>query len=241
MRLLFVATFACASLALAQEASVSAPGPQAPTERGAVALVSAPQLGHLAVDGRVRLMPRVDAQLGGWNLFDDTVADSFVRGAWLGVGIRALEADGVTIDVTARALMGHEAQTDETVGGLWLGGTSTIRALRWFSVRPAFDATWLGDLGQARLLSEFRFTAGDWHLGVHGGAQLWFLRDEVTVAPLAELSMGWRHEFRRVAVDVSGVVAAARDPSGALGHPVLRELRSDFAPWGILRVGVEVL
>lgn len=237
MKPVFLATVLAASLAFAQAATVSATGAPPRASENAASLLSAPQLGHLAVDGRVALLPRLQLELGGWNLFASDFPGSYVRGAWLGVRFRAFETDGISIDVAARGLAGQEQDSQQGVGGAWLASASHIRVFRWFSVRPDFEGSWLGRLVQARVANEFRFTAGDWHLGAHGGAQLWLKDGDVTVAPMAELSVGWRKHFAPLDVDVGGGLALTRDPSAVVGHPVFRDVHGAVAPWGFVRIG----
>lgn len=240
MKHVFLGTLLTASLAFAQAATVSAPATRETASENSASLLSAPQLAHLAVDGRVALLPRLQLELGGWNLFDNPYQGTYLRGAWLGLRFRAFETDGISIDVAARGLAGQEQDSKLGVGGAWLASTSRIRVFRWLTVMPDFEGSWLGHLVQGRAANEFRFTAGNWRLGVHGGAQVWIKDGDVTVAPMAELSVGWRKHFAPLDVDVSGGLALTRDPSAVVGHPVFRDVPNAIAPWGFVRLGFVV-
>ncbi|MEW6434711.1 MAG: hypothetical protein AB1730_24700 [Myxococcota bacterium] len=240
MRHLILGVLLAASTALAQDVSGTAASAPPRASENAAALLSAPQLGHLAVDGRIAFLPRLQLELGGWNLFDESWSGTFLRGGWLGVRFRAFETDGITIDVAARGLAGQEQDSKQAVGGAWLASATAIRVFRWFSVLPDFEGWWLGRLVQLRAANEFRFSAGDWRLSGHGGAQIWVKDGDVRVAPVAELSVGWRRRFRPFDVDISGGLALTRDPSALLGHPVFRDVRDAMTPWGFVRLGFVV-
>lgn len=242
MRTLLLTPLFAASLALAEPTSVTAPSlASAPrVTENSVTLFSAPQVGHLGVDGRIAFGARLQVELGGWNLFDDARAGTFLRGGWLGVRGRVWQSDSIAIDVAGRALASQEQGTNTAMAGLWAASGSQIRVFRWFSVLPDFETSWLGGLYQARVSNEFRFEAGDWRLGGHGGAQLWVRDGVVTVAPLAELSLGWRHHFRAVDLQAGAGLAMTRDPSAVLAHPLLVTPEGALQPWAFVRFGVVV-
>ncbi|MEW5738616.1 MAG: hypothetical protein AB1938_06795 [Myxococcota bacterium] len=242
MRSLVLLSLLSATVAAAEPAFVNGSAAPAPAKGNETlaAVYSAPQLGHLAVDGRIALGTRIQIELGGWNLFDDGRADTFLRGAWLGVRGRVWQSDGVSIDVAGRALAGQEQGTNDAVAGLWVASGSKIRVTRWFSVLPDCELSWMGSLFQARMANEFRFFAGDWRLGGHGGAHLWVRDGLVTVAPTAELSVGWRKHFAPFDLDASAGMALARDPSAILGHPLFREVQGELKPWAFVRLAFVV-
>ncbi|GMU62543.1 MAG: hypothetical protein AMXMBFR34_43060 [Myxococcaceae bacterium] len=238
MRPLVLLALFATSVAAAEPSTVNGAVVPAPAKgnESLVAVYSAPQLGHLAVDGRLALGTRIQVELGGWNLFDDDRAGTFLRGGWLGVRGRLWQSDGVSIDVAGRALAGQEQGTNDAVAGLWAQTASRIRVLRWFSVLPDLELSWLGPLFQARFANEFRLFTGDWRLGGLGGAQLWVRDGLVTVAPMVEVTVGWRKHFAPFDLDASAGMALARDPSAILGHPVFRDVQGELGPWAFVRL-----
>jgi len=199
------------------------------------AIQSVPQLGHVAVDGRIAVLRNLQVELGGWNLFDDTRAGTFLRGGWAGVRWRVWESDGIGIGLAGRVLVGQRRDANDAVTGAWLQSGSRIRMFSWFHVLPDFEVSVFGPLFQARVANEFRFLLRDFRIGGHGGAQIQVREGVWKVMPLAELSAGWRKHFAPLDFDVSAGLALAMDPSALVGHPVFETVQTELKPWAFLR------
>jgi hypothetical protein len=93
-------------------------------------------------------------------------------------------------------------------------------------VTPEFEIGWLGALTHARFSNELGVAFGEWRLGASGGAQLWAIAGNVTVAPAAALVVAVRHDFGPLALELSGVLGVANDPSFITHSPVLQAPQS---------------
>ncbi len=205
---------------------------RAPLEVG---MASVPQLGLVSVDGRVGLANWFALELGGWNVFArDTGA--FLRGGWAGGSVTALQTDALTMQVGLKVFGAQPDVGVSAVAGLSGRVETTIHVFDRFLVKPEFEVGWLGALTHARFSNELAMAFGEWRLGASGGAQLWAVGGAITVAPAAALTVGLRHDFGPVALDVSGVLGVANDASYLTHSPVLQAPQSALGFQAGLRV-----
>jgi len=229
-----------ATTALADVAAEVAAPPPEPTPAVKVWVQSAPQLGHLGLGGEFQLAGRFSAELGGWNVFgtDDAAKAAFLRGGWAGVRMSVLEAPKMKMTAWVRGIGIQPAKDVAFTAGVSAGASTVLNMLPWLTLVPDFDITWLRTLTQARLVAAYRFVVGEWTLDARGGAQLWVQHGEVSVAPLVELGVAWRHSFSTMDLGLSGGLALTRDGAALVGHPLMQHPQDIMQPWAFLRVSI---
>ena len=198
---------------------------------------SVPQLGLLGVDAQVGLAPRFEVDLGGWNAFK-TDQGAFLRGGYLGGRFTVLHTDALDIRAGLRVFGAQPTLDASAVAGVSGLVESRIKVASFFSIHPDFDLTWLGSLTSARFTNEFAFTFGEWKLGASAGVQLWVIDSVAQAAPAVGLSLGWRHDFGKAALELGGQLGLTRDPSYLTQVAVLRAPRDEMGVWAGVRAGV---
>ncbi len=217
------------------EVSASAPS-RTPLEVG---LSSVPQLGLVQVDGRAGLSERFTLELGGWNVFGSNTAGAYLRGGLLGGEYDVLHSDVLDMTAGLRVFGVQAAAGASASAGLSARVATSIRGLSFLTVKPDFELGWLGDAGNFRFANELAFALGEWTLGASGGVQGWVVSGgDLSVAPAAALRVGVRHDFGPVALDVSGVLAVARDASFITRTPVMAMPTQDVGFQAGLRVAI---
>jgi hypothetical protein len=233
----FLLSVTLPSLALAQVDLSTRAAPEAP--RFDVSVLSAPQLGHVALGGEVALGERVKLGLGGWNVAERGDRDVFLRGGWLSASLLALKTDGIEMYGTVAAFGARTALGAGFVGGLKGAATTHIEVFRWFSVVPEFELSWLGPLTTGRLSNTFEFHSGHWRLEARGGVLVWARDQEVNAGLFAEGGLAYRWELPTVRIDAGAGVAVSQDASVVTGHPVFVKADDSYGPWGYARVSVQ--
>jgi hypothetical protein len=149
-----------------------------------------------------------------------------------------LETDVVMIQAALRVLVATNETGTGAVAGLAAGVHSRIQVLSGLALRPSFEAGWLGPRWTARLANQLLLTSGNWRIGLTGGAQVWAHDTELLPGVGGALSVGWRHEAGRTAIEVTAAVALARDPSFLLDQPIVSTPRAELAPWVAVSIAV---
>lgn len=198
---------------------------------------SAPQVRSLCAGVSVDVTRRVALDLGGWTSLD-TAQPTWLRGGWLGARLLVLDLPSIEMIARARALLTQPTDAASPAAGVSADAHTTLRFLPWLSLVPEFELTWLQALSQSRLSVAYRFHSGTWTVDALVGAQGWLRNEELTVAPVAALSLDWSGRFDHLDVGIGGGVALARDGSFLVGHPLMLAPTEAIQPWLFARVSV---
>jgi hypothetical protein len=209
----------------------------APARPVAIVASAAPLLGLVDLSGRVGLSPAFTLELTGWNAFR-TDQGAFTRGAFLGGQLTVLHNDALDLVAGLRVFAAQEATDGKALGGLGGRVETRLKLSPTLTMRPDFDLTWLGPLVSARFTNELAVTLGEWRLGGQAGVQVWVRDADTQVAPAVALSVGLRHAFSAVTLDVGAALGLTRDSSFLLQHPVLATPRAELGFDAALHVGL---
>lgn len=215
---------------------------------GYVVLSSVPTDQQIMVNASAAFVARFGLVMGAWNSFA-LGNDAYIRGGYLGVRLTPILTPTVNFRIGLRGIIDEpwdgiaRAPVGPRIveGGISLFADAEVRILGALEVVPDFGVTWLPSQTSIRLVTQVRFNfLRGFRLDLHGGAQVWIVKDAVIVAPGGGLSLGYFWDLGTVSLSIQGTAALARDASYLTQLPSRSKPGDMFGFVGQVAIGVVI-